>query len=183
LKNNEALILLCLPATADNEKDAIMAKAKTPTTYVRPDNTAVITCPHCGRQKTLQALSFQGHKHKLKVKCSCDEIFTANLEFRKKVRKNVNLRGTYINHSQKDKTGSIVIRNISLSGLELTSFDIQDFKVDDELTLTFTLHDEHMSVITKTAVVRDVRPNSIGCEFERSGDFAYDGPLGYFIMS
>jgi hypothetical protein len=175
--------LLCFPATADNKKDVIMAKATTPTTYVRPDNTAVITCPHCGRQKTLQALSFQGHKHKLKVKCSCNEVFTANLEFRKKVRKNVNLRGTYINHSQKDKTGTIVVRNISLSGLEFTSYDIHDFKVDDELTLAFTLHDEHLSVITKTAVVRDVRPNSIGCEFERSGDFAYDGPLGYFIMS
>ena len=156
---------------------------KTPTTYVRPDNTAVITCPHCGLQKTLQALSFKGHKHKLKVKCSCDKIFTANLEFRKKVRKNVNLRGTYINHSQKDKTGTIVVRNISLGGLEFTSFDIHDFKVDDELTLTFTLHDEHMSEITKTAVVRDIRSNSIGCEFERSGDYAYDGPLGYFIMS
>jgi hypothetical protein len=160
-----------------------MAKTKVPTTFVRPDNTAVITCPHCGRQKTLQALSFKGHKHKLKVKCACEQIFTANLEFRKKVRKNVNLRGTYINHSQNERSGSIVVRNISLSGLEFTSFDINDFKVDDELTLTFTLHDEHLSEIRKDAVVRDIRHNSIGCEFERSGDYAYDGPLGYFIMS
>jgi Zn ribbon nucleic-acid-binding protein len=168
---------------ADNEKDVIMAATKVPTTYVRPDNTAVITCPHCGRQKTLQALSFKGHKHKLKVKCGCDKVFTANLEFRKKVRKNVNLRGNYINHSQKDKTGNIVVRNISLGGLEFTCYDIHDFKVDDELTLTFTLHDEHMSEISKGAVVKDIRPNSIGCEFDRSGDYAYDGPLGYFIMS
>jgi Zn ribbon nucleic-acid-binding protein len=168
---------------ADNEKDATVATTKIPITYVRPDNTAVITCPHCGRQKTLQALSFKGHKHKLKVKCGCDKVFTAHLEFRKKVRKKVNLRGKYVNHSQEDKAGNIVVRNISLSGLEFTSYDIQDFKLDDELTLTFTLHDEHLSEIKKGAVVRDVRPNSVGCEFDGSGNYGYDGPLGYFIMS
>ena len=78
---------------------------------------------------------------------------------------------------------NIVVKNISLSGLEFTSYDIQDFKLDDELTLTFTLHDEHLSEIRKGAVVRDVRPNSVGCEFDGSGNYGYDGPLGYFIMS
>lgn len=160
-----------------------MAAAKIPPTYVRSDNTAVISCPHCGRQKTLQALSFKGLKHKLKVKCGCNNVFNVNLEYRKKVRKNVNLRGTYVNHSQKDRTGNIVVKNISLGGLEFTSFDVSNFKVDDELTLTFTIHDEHLSEIKKGAVVRNIRPNSIGCEFDRAGEFTYDGPLGYFIMS
>ena len=29
-------------------------------TYVRPDNTAVLTCVHCGRQKVILAESFKG---------------------------------------------------------------------------------------------------------------------------
>ncbi len=152
-------------------------------TYVRPDKSAVITCPHCGLQKTVQTGSFKAHKHQLKVKCNCNEIFTVNLEFRKKVRKKVNLRGTYANHSQNDRSGNIIVRDVSLSGLQFTSFDVNDFKVGDELTLTFILHDEHLSEITKTAVVRSIRHNAIGCEFDRSGEFAYDGPLGFFIMS
>jgi len=160
-----------------------MAEEKVKPTYVRPDKTAVITCPECGKQKTLQALSFKGHKHKLKVKCSCKEVFTVNLEFRKRIRKKVNLRGTYFNHSQDGKSGNIVVRNISLSGLEFTSFDIHDFKLEDEITLTFTLHDEHLSEIKKDAVVKGIRNNAIGCEFERAGEFAYDGPLGFYIMS
>jgi hypothetical protein len=160
-----------------------MAGTKITPTYVRPDNTAVITCPHCSRQKTLEAISFKGHKHKLNVKCACKNVFTVSLEFRRKVRKNVNLRGTYINHSQKNRSGNIVVKNISLSGLEFTSFDVPNFKVDDELTVTFTLHDEHLSEIRKEVTVRGVRQNSIGCEFDGTGDNVYDGPLGYFIMS
>ena len=160
-----------------------MAKEKIKPTYVRPDKTAVITCPECGKQKTLQAITFKGHKHRLKVKCSCDEVFTVSLEFRKRKRKKVNLRGTYFNNSQDGKSGSIVVRDISLSGLEFTSFDIHDFKLEDEITLTFTLHDEHLSEIKKDAIVKDIRNNTVGCEFERSGEFAYDGPLGFYIMS
>ena len=160
-----------------------MAKEKIKPTYVRPDKTAVITCPECGKQKTIQSITFKGHKHRLTVKCSCNEVFTVNLEFRKRKRKKVNLRGTYFNHSQDGKSGSIVVRDISLSGLEFTSFDIHDFKLEDEITLTFTLHDEHLSEIKKDAVVKDIRNNTVGCEFERGGEFAYDGPLGFYIMS
>ncbi|KPK00138.1 MAG: hypothetical protein AMJ60_02590 [Desulfobacterales bacterium SG8_35] len=152
-------------------------------TYVRPDNTAVITCSHCGRQKSIPADSYRGPKSKLRIKCACKKIFTVQLEFRKRVRKKTNLKGTYINHSQKNSSGNIFVRNISVIGLEFTSLDLQNFKVDDELTLTFTLDDEQRSEITKEAVVRDIRQNSIGCEFAQSGEFSFEGPLGFYIMS
>ena len=160
-----------------------MSEAKSVKTYVRPDNTAAITCPHCGRQKTVQVDAFRGSKSTVKIKCGCKNIFTANLEFRKRVRKRTNLRGTYINNSQNNRRGNIVVRNISVNGLEFSSLDVINFKVDDELTVTFTLDDEQRSEITKDVIVRDVRKTSIGCEFERSGEFAFDGPLGFYIMS
>jgi len=152
-------------------------------TYVRPDNTAVINCPQCGRQKTVPAASFRGAKSKLKIKCACKNIFSVQLEFRKRVRKRTNLRGRYINHSQQDSSGSIVVRNVSVIGLEFTSLDIHNFKVDDEITVTFTLDDEQLTEITKEAVVKEVRQSSIGCEFTQSGELAFDGPLGFYIMS
>ena len=105
-----------------------------------------------------------------------------NLEFRKRKRKQTNLRGTYVNHSQKDSNGNIIVKNISVSGLEFTSYDLQDFNIDDELTVTFTLDDEHLSEITKEVVVKDLRKSSVGCEFIRSGELAFDGPLGFYIM-
>jgi hypothetical protein len=160
-----------------------MAKAKTVKTYIRPDNTAVITCPQCGRQKTLEIDSLKGHKSTLKVKCGCKNIFTVILEFRHRVRKPTNLRGTCINHSQNNRHNNIKVKNISVSGLEFSSMDVGNFKINDDLTLEFTLDDEHRSEIKKEATVRDVRTNSVGCEFVGSGDLAFDGPLGFYIMS
>lgn len=160
-----------------------MSEAKSVKTYVRPDNTAVITCPHCNRQKTVPVDAYKGSKSHIKIKCGCKNVFTVNLEFRKRQRKRTSLRGTYINNSQRNKRGSLVIRNISVSGLEFSTLDTHDFKVEDELTIEFNLDDEQRSLITKDVIVRDVRERSVGCEFERGGEFAFDGPLGFYIMS
>ena len=160
-----------------------MPKAKAAKTYVRPDNTAVINCPHCGTQKSVPVGSYKGSKSSLKIKCGCKNIFTVNLEFRKKVRKRTNLRGTYSNHSQRGNRGTIVIKNISVSGLEFSSMDAHNIKVGNELTVKFSLDDEQRSEIIKDVIVRDVRKNSVGCEFEKSGEFAFDGPLGFYVMT
>jgi len=160
-----------------------MPPAKVSKTYIRPDNTAVISCPHCGRQETIHADSLKHHKSKLKIKCACKNIFTVDLEFRKRVRKPTSLKGTYQNHSQKNRRGNIRVKNISVSGLEFSTLDIANFKEGDELTLYFNLDDEHRSEIRKEATVRAVRTATVGCEFVGSGNLAFDGPLGLYVMS
>ncbi len=160
-----------------------MPELKVSKTHVRQDNTAVFHCPHCGRQKAIPVDKLRGHKHKLKVECGCKETFTVNLEFRQRVRKKTYLRGTYINHSQKGSSGDLNIKNISVVGLEFTSLNVQDFKVDDELTIKFNLDNKHKSKISKNVIVREIRRRSVGCEFETSGDLAFVGPLGNYVMS
>ena len=160
-----------------------MAPAKASKTYIRPDNTAVITCPHCGRQSTIHTESLKEHKSKLKVRCDCKNMFTVDLEFRQRIRKTTSLKGTYKNHSQKGRTGNMRVMNISVSGLEFSTLDIDNFKEGDELSLTFNLDDEHRSEVRKDATVRSVRTKSVGCEFVGSGNLAFDGPLGLYVMS
>lgn len=152
-------------------------------TYIRPDNTAVLTCPHCNLQRIIDTASFKDHKFRLKVRCSCKNVYTAIIEFRKRIRKRTHLRGTYINHSQKDQRGNLIVTNVSVAGLEFSSEDIQNFKVEDELTIQFTLDDEHRTDVRKQAIIRDIRTKSIGCEFPGSGDYAFDGDLGFYIKS
>jgi len=149
-------------------------------TYVRPDNTAVLTCSHCGRQKVILADSFKGYKHKLKVKCSCNEVFTVNLEFRNRVRKKTHLRGTYVNHTQNDATGDLIIQDVSVTGLSFTCLDLKNFKEGDELSITFNLDDELQTEIVKIVVVKNIRQRSIGCQFETSEDI-FGSPLGHYI--
>jgi hypothetical protein len=159
-----------------------MDKKEIVKSYVRPDNTAVINCPNCKRQKELKVEAFTGSKSRLKIKCGCKKVFLVQLESRKRYRKRTNLSGTYINHSQHNSSGKLYVRNISVSGLEFTTMDIHTFKLEDELSITFTLDDEQRTEVTKDVIVRGLRKHAIGCEFERSGDLAFDGPLGFYIM-
>jgi len=160
-----------------------MPKFEYTKTFVRPDNTAVLTCPHCNMQKTIMTDPFRGDKHKLKVKCLCTKAFMMFLEFRKRVRKRTSLRGSYINHSQNDSSGKFVIQDISVIGLTLFSLDAPTFKMGDELSVKFNLYDEHQTEIRKEVIVRNVGTTSVGGEFVISGDKAFDGPLGQYIMS
>jgi len=161
-----------------------MQDSKVCKTFVRPDRTAVLTCPHCDHQKVILADSFMGRKHGFKAKCVCQIVFTVNLEFRKRVRKQVNLRGSYTNHSQNDRSGHLIIQDVSVSGfgLAFSSSDVKNFKEGDELSVEIILDGKHRTAITKEAIVRGVRPNGIGCEFEGAEE-AFGSPLGYYIMS
>ena len=157
-----------------------MPESKVPKTYVRPDNTAVLTCPHCKYQKVILANKFKGHNHKLKVKCRCQNVFMVFIEFRKRVRKKTFLRGTYINHSQKDSSGYLVIENISVTGVAISSVDVNKFKVGDELSLEFALDDEYGTEIKKEAIVRSVRQSIIGKKKKKPED-DFGSKLGYYI--
>ena len=105
------------------------------------------------------------------------------IEFRNRVRKETHLRGTYINHSQKDSRGFLIIKDISVTGLSFTSLDLKNFKVDDELRVEFTLDDEHRTEISKDIIVKNVRKKSVGCEYDSAEEVAFGSPLGYYIMS
>ena len=147
--------------------------------YVRPDNTIVLTCPHCGQQREVLVRFFKD-KRKLRVRCCY--TFRVVIEFRKRIRKKIQLNGTYINHSQEDREDNLTIQDLSVSGLSFICFNSQLFKVEDELTLEFILDDEHKTVVKKEAIVRNIRESSIGCEFTSGNELVFTGPLGYYVM-
>ena len=152
--------------------------------YVRPDKTVVITCPHCNRQRVVNVTSFKEHKYRFTVKCACQKIFTAQIEFRQRVRKNTFLRGTYTNLSQENISGQMTVKNLSVSGLEFATYDSMDnFKIEDELHVKFNLDDAHFTEISREVIVRQVRRNSVGCEFTEQGNIALDGPIGTYLAT
>ena len=153
-----------------------------PNTFVRPDNNAVVTCPHCNRQKAILADSFKVIKHKLKVKCVCQKVFIVILEFRNKLRKKTRLRGRYINNSQNKRIGSFSILDISVTGLGFNSQDATNLKLGDTLTVEFCLDDERKTVIYKDVIVRYINQDAVGCEFEEAEE-PFGSPLGRYIMS
>ena len=75
---------------------------------------------------------------------------------------------------------SDVIENISVTGVAISSVDVNKFKVGDELSLEFALDDEYGTEIKKEAIVRSVRQSIIGCDFEKPED-DFGSKLGYYI--
>jgi len=150
--------------------------------YVRPDESAVITCPHCGRQKVVPVGAYKGSKSHIKIRCGCKNVFTVDLEFRKKIRRKTQLHGKYKNFSRKDWRGDIVVKNISLDGLEFSTIDMDKFAVGDDVEVSFKLDNEERTTVRKEVFVRDIRKNTIGCEFKTSSEYTQDSSFGYYVM-
>jgi len=89
-----------------------------------------------------------------------------HLEFRKNIRKKTELKGTYINHSQEDRSGVLLIQDISMTGLAFASYAVKKFIEGDELSITFNLNDSRRTEISKNVIVKDIRQNSVGCAYE-----------------
>ena len=136
--------------------------------YVRPDDTALIVCPHCSRKKLMPVGSYKGIKSRFKIKCGCNNVFVAMLDFRKKFRKKTNLHGKFTNHSRKNIKGDIVIKNLSMDGLGFTTEDINKLQKGDEITVAFELDNTRRTTIQKEVIVRDIQKKTVGCEFKKS---------------
>ena len=146
------------------------------------DNKAVLICPYCGHWKTIFADPFRGAKHKLKIKCLCQETFKVFLEFRKKVRKKIFLKGTCINHSQKGSRCDISVLDISVIGLAFSSSAAPILRINDELGVEFTLNFKKGTDVKRDVIVRNINHTRVGCEFELYGG-AFDDQLGQYVMS
>ena len=152
--------------------------------FVKPGHSAIVSCPYCHCRKEIPVAKFKGKKCSLKIKCSCAEVYIANLEFRKKPRKKTNLRGSFTNHSQKKFSGDLVVKNLSLGGLEFVTTAIDRFRNGDELTVVFNLDNAEKTTIKKEVTVCSVRKRaaSVGCEFIKSSDISLDKDLGIYLM-
>jgi hypothetical protein len=147
--------------------------------YVTKDGKAILVCPHCGTSKTVDVKRFKGSKDALKIRCTCQSEFAASLEFRAAYRKNTDLKGHYTKLPV--SWGDMTVKNLSLTGVGFVTSGEHQLKEGDDVTLKITLDDAGGSVIRKKAVVRVVRDEYVGCEFE--GPVEYDKALGFYLTS
>ena len=150
--------------------------------YVGLDDTALISCPHCSRKKMMSVSSCKGKKSRIKIKCGCNNVFIGELDFRKQFRKKTNLPGKFTQHTQKNISGEIIVKNLSMNGLRFTTVDINKLQKGDEITVSFKLDNANRGTVKKEVIVRDIQKNTVGCEFEKSCQYALDADLGFYLM-
>ena len=148
--------------------------------FVRENGTTVLKCPFCRHARTVSVQKIKDKKKVIKVKCSCQKSFSVSLELRKLYRKTVSLNGKYVNLSQNNESGMMIVKDVSMGGIGFEAVGLSSIEKGHELEVTFTLDDTHASVIKKQVVVRIVRDKFVGCEFVHA--HKYDKALGFYLM-
>ncbi|MCK5192243.1 MAG: PilZ domain-containing protein [Desulfobulbaceae bacterium] len=153
--------------------------------FVTEDNKAVISCPECGKLKQISVDKFKAAKHTLTVRCSCKNEFLINLNFRKGIRKQVNLEGTY---RQVSPHHSIIenctVVDLSFNGIRLKLYDTQDLKIDDELIVHFVLNDKHKTDVKRKIQICELsQENTVGAKFIDTQLDNYDKHIGFYLMN
>jgi len=157
----------------------MLTKATTQKVYVNKEHEGTITCPQCEKSKRVNFARYAGSREALKVKCHCGYFFKIVIESRKYFRKRTHLSGNYVVPGT-DKSGSIVVGDLSLSGIRFQTRMQHNLQIGEYIDLRFVLDNNIRSEIAKKATVKRVHGRSIGAEF--CDLKAYDKELGYYLM-
>ena len=118
-------------------------------------------------------------KRKLSRSNAYARSYSVNLELRRSFRKKTNLKGRYVNLSQDNGVGIMIVNDISMGGLGFEAVGEIRIKKEHELEVTFNLDDDDSSLIRKRVLVKIVKGRYVGCEFRHS--FGYDKALGFYL--
>ena len=139
---------------------------KTVNAFVNKENYSAFTCPHCHKTHRVPVAAQKGLNHKISSACSCQNRFEVQLNCRQSFRKEVKLVGEVQNVSTgSDDIYSIVVVDLSMSGLQFKINDQHDLNTGHRLQIRFTLDDRKANEIDKEARVVDIRGDYCRCEF------------------
>lgn len=164
-----------------------MADEQIQRVFIKGDNTGKIRCLSCGREKVATFDKALQQKSVLKVRCECSAVFSVRIEHRKFYRKETCLAGVFQKDCgpdydaalDREKTNCRVV-NISMHGAGFTVFGRQLLQVGDAVLLGFTLDNRQRSWVEKRGVVRLVRDNYIGMEFDTPAGSHKE--LGFYLL-
>ncbi|MDJ0801479.1 MAG: zinc ribbon domain-containing protein [Desulfobacterales bacterium] len=146
-----------------------------------------LTCPKCGRQETVAPSIFEKMGAVLRVNCPCQCSFRILREMRHTFRKAVQLDGLFaqdMSHLNKmavvNVWGPMVVTNISKTGLKFTAEKASLLHLEDRVHLRFYLDNSSKTLIKKSALVKSIRGDTVGCEF--LGSDRYDVTLGFYFL-
>jgi hypothetical protein len=155
--------------------------------YITSDNTATFTCPRCKQTRTVNINQYAGLDKavRIKVRCPCRHAYPVMLERRRQFRREVALPGTYmrlVNGRPMDR-GSMVVKDLSRTGLKLHVADAQRLSPGDTLEVVFCLDDPQKSKIQKKVVIRKIEGSDVGVQFfaSQAGNPS-DKAIGFYLM-
>jgi len=137
--------------------------------FISSDNTITFKCPKCNLPKTLNVSKYKNLEkaERVKVKCVCEHVYYALIEKRKQFRKRTNFPGTFthiVSGIPKDK-GTMVVTDVSRTGLRIKLNSKREFFIGDKITVEFHLDDKNRSFIKKECIIKKDFGLEFGIEF------------------
>jgi hypothetical protein len=147
--------------------------------YVNHNDEGMLTCPYCEKSKRLNFAKQKLSHEPLRVKCVCGSSFKIIIELRAYYRKKTRLLGHYAT-PDRDKFGSIIIEDLSFTGLGFRTRLPHSLQLGEVIDLRFVLDNKVQSEVQKKAIVRRIQGYFIGAQF--CDLKAFDKELGYYLM-
>lgn len=147
--------------------------------YLDTYGQAPLTCPTCERTKHANLAPHKDRHIPLKIKCPCGAIFAIIVDTRKYYRKGTQLPGKFIKlHSE--IAGSMVVENVSATGLGFRTKLKYDLHEGDMLEVCFTLDKGQCAEICRTVTVKHTDDYYVGVEYVHTRDV--DADLGHYLL-
>lgn len=147
--------------------------------FVNDLNKATICCPKCNSLRIIDSTALKTTAKRVKITCKCGEIFRAFIEFRRAIRKAVNLDGKY-KDLNKPKRGNLIVRELSIGGIAFTANPAHNIKPGDLLEIAFTLDDPQKSEIVLEVIIQHAKDGVIGAGW--TGKISNSPALGFYLM-
>jgi len=116
--------------------------------YLNKHDDGTIVCPECEKSKIMNLATYKTSHVPIKVKCGCGCLFKIIIESRKFYRKETHLLGEYKDRKTND-TGSIIVNDLSITGLCFKTNLSNRINVGDILEIKFILDNDMQSEISK----------------------------------
>ncbi len=148
---------------------------------ISEDNNISFNCPQCNTHIKVP-LARIGHRYHCKVKCACGYVFVAEIEFRERLRKQVDLNGAYElarrqTSGREMLPGNCRIIDLSRTGIGfLTSLD-HPLQPGDPIQLRFQLDNTAKTEINQECEVVHVKDNFVGCRLNSE-----NASLGFYLL-
>lgn len=149
--------------------------------FVDKGNYAAFICPYCQNPHSVSVEKFKGLKHNLVTRCTCQQQFEVELNFRQYFRKKVKFAGEFLNVTAGSKTWfPITIVNLSVVGLRFKALEQTDIEEGHQLRIKFSLDNQKATAIDKEVRVTNVKDDYFGGEFL---NLHYEKELGFYLRS
>jgi len=127
-------------------------------------NHVTITCPKCGLSKNKDITDFKDTPKRLMATCKCGEVFQVDLELRRYHRKIVRLSGEYF-VQEKDEKGEVLIKNISMNGINFDTIKPHNISPNDIAELKFTLDNPNKTELQTLVKIIWIIDLNVGGQF------------------